>query len=246
MYLISACLCGVNCKYSGENNLNKDCLKLLEEDQAILICPEQLGGLTTPRNPAEITGGTAKSIVDKGVGRVITKEGEDVTESFIKGANETINIAKLSGTVAAILKEGSPSCGCNYIYDGSFSGIKKEGDGITAYMLKEAGIEVISDEEYSRKIEESNKLIFLSDYEFKRKENEFQDDDYDGAIVYSIIKNDEEIITDLPENVEKNMKRLIITMAKEMFGLETIDDIEDATGFTKDEIKEILEENEDE
>ncbi|MDS0527487.1 DUF523 domain-containing protein [Clostridium sp. SHJSY1] len=245
MYLISACLCGVNCKYNGENNLNKDCLKLLEEDQAILICPEQLGGLTTPRKPAEIIDGTAKDIIDRDIGKVITKEGKDVTESFIRGAKETINIAKLSGTIAAILKEGSPSCGCNYIYDGSFSGNKIEGEGITAYMLKEAGIEVISDEEYSKKVEESNKLIFLSDYEFKRKENEFEDDNYDGAIVYSIIRNDEEIITDLPENVEKNMKRLIITMAKEMFGLETIEDIEDATGFTKEEIKEILEEDKD-
>jgi uncharacterized protein YbbK (DUF523 family) len=245
MYLISACLCGVNCKYSGKNNLNKDCLKLLEEDQAILICPEQLGGLTTPRNSAEILGGTAKDIVNKGRGKVLTKAGEDVTEAFIRGAEESINIAKSSGTIAAILKEGSPSCGCNYIYDGSFSGNKIEGEGITAYMLKEAGIEVISDVEYSVKVEESNKLIFLSDYEFKRKENSEYDTEGDGAIIYSIIKNDEEIITDLPENVEKNMKRLIITMSKEMFGLETIEDIEDATGFTKEEIEEILKENDD-
>jgi uncharacterized protein YbbK (DUF523 family) len=245
MYLISACLCGVNCKYSGKNNLNKDCLKLLEQDEAILICPEQLGGLTTPRNPAEIIDGTAKSIVNDGVGKVVTSEGEDVTKSFIKGAKETIEIAKASGTVAAILKEGSPSCGCNHIYDGSFSGKKINGEGITSYLLKESGIEVISDEEYSKKIEESNKLIYLSDYDFKRKETDENYQDEDGAIVYTIMKDNEEIIADLPENVEKNMKRLVITMAKEMFGLETLDDIESATGFTKEEIKEILEENKD-
>ncbi|MBD7910088.1 DUF523 domain-containing protein [Clostridium cibarium] len=246
MYLISACLCGVNCKYSGKNNLNKDCVKLLEQGEAILICPEQLGGLTTPRKPAEIIGGTARSIVEDGIGKVVTSEGEDVTESFIKGAEETIKIAKTSGTIAAILKEGSPSCGCNYIYDGSFCGSKIAGEGITAYILKRSGVDILSDKEYSEKIEESNKLIYLSDYDFKRKDVDENFGNEESAIVYSIIKDDEEIITDLPENVEKNMKRLIITMAKEMFGLETLEDIESATGFTKKEILEVLEESKDE
>lgn len=143
MYLISSCLCGVNCKYSGSNNLNEKCLKLLEEGKAILVCPEQLGGLTTPRTPAEIKG-TAKGVLDE-KDKVITKDNLDVTEAFLKGANETLHIAKLSKIKTAILKEGSPSCGVNYIYDGSFTGKKVAGKGITAAVLKENGIKVISE-----------------------------------------------------------------------------------------------------
>lgn len=137
MYLVSACLCGVNCKYSGKNNLNNECVKLLEKGEAILICPEQLGGLTTPREPAEIRGE-----------KVITKDGVDVTRDFIKGAEETLRIAKISNIKVAILKESSPSCGCNFIYDGSFSGKKIKGEGITCNLLKKEGIKVISDEEF--------------------------------------------------------------------------------------------------
>jgi len=241
MYLISACLCGINCKYSGENNLNEDCLTLLEQDQAILICPEQLGGLTTPRDPGEIIG-DAKSIITKGIGKVITKEGEDVTAAFLRGAKETIKIAKASGTLAAILKDGSPSCGCNYIYDGTFTGEKIEGEGITCAMLKEEGIEVISDEEYSKKICESKTLIFLSDYDFKRKK--VDGDEVKESIVYTLIHDDdEEIITELPPIVEKQMKKLVLSMAKEMFGINDLQELSEATGFTIKEIEELLKES---
>ncbi|WP_418222535.1 DUF523 domain-containing protein [Clostridium isatidis] len=143
MYLISGCLCGVNCKYNGKNNLNEKCLKLLEEGKAILICPEQLGGLTTPRVPAEIIG-TAEGVL-KGEDKIITQNNTNVTEEFIKGAMETLNIAKRCNIKMAILKEGSPSCGVNYVYDGTFSGNKIKGQGITAKLLKENGIEIISD-----------------------------------------------------------------------------------------------------
>lgn len=143
MYLISSCLCGVNCKYSGGNNLNEKCLELLKEGKVILVCPEQLGGLSTPRTPAEIKG-TAKSVINK-EGKVVTKENIDVTEEFLKGAYEVLNIAKLTNVTKAILKEGSPSCGVNYIYDGSFTGKKIDGKGITATILEENGIEIISE-----------------------------------------------------------------------------------------------------
>ncbi len=143
MYLISSCLCGVNCKYSGSNNLNEDCLKLLQEGKAILVCPEQLGGLSTPRTPAEIKG-TANGVLYKS-DKVITKDGIDVTKEFIKGAMETLHIAKLSNVKTAILKEGSPSCGVNYIYDGSFTGKKISGKGITATILNNNEINVISE-----------------------------------------------------------------------------------------------------
>ena len=84
MYLISSCLCGVNCKYSGGNNLNEKCLNLFNEGKAILACPEKLGGLSTPRTPAEIKG-TARGVINK-VDIVVTKDNIDVTESFLKGA----------------------------------------------------------------------------------------------------------------------------------------------------------------
>ncbi len=152
MYLVSACLCGVNCKYNGSNNLNNDCLNLLIDNKAILVCPEQLGGLTTPRKPSEIKENNEK--IDKK--KVMTKDGGDVSENFIKGAKETLRIAKLSNVHTAILKEGSPSCGCNFIYDGKFSGNKIKGEGVTCSILRKAGIRVFSDEEYSLLIKENN------------------------------------------------------------------------------------------
>nr|WP_306813887.1 DUF523 domain-containing protein [Clostridium sp. DSM 100503] len=134
MYLISSCLCGINCKYNGGNNVNSNCLDLFKEGKAILICPEQLGGLPTPRTPAEIQGDSEEIL--NGNHKIITKEGLDVTKEFLKGAYETLHIAKLSNINKAILKEGSPSCGVNYVYDGSFNGTKIKGKGLTATILK--------------------------------------------------------------------------------------------------------------
>ena len=136
-YLVSACLCGVNCKYNGKNNLNEKCLELFKEGRAILVCPEQLGGLKTPRDPSEIKGN-----------KVISIENQDVTIEFQRGAEETLKIAKMAGIKKAILKEGSPSCGSNFIYDGSFKGIKIEGEGILASLLRKNNIEVISSDNY--------------------------------------------------------------------------------------------------
>ncbi|MGL5381444.1 DUF523 domain-containing protein [Clostridium sp.] len=144
MYLISGCLCGLNCKYNGKNNLNSTCIDLLKKGKAVLICPEQLGGLSTPRNPVEIQGGVAKDILS-GRGRVCDINGNDVTLSFIKGAKEVLEIAKIVNPKAVILKEGSPSCGVNYVYDGSFTGKKINGQGVTSFLLKENGFDVISD-----------------------------------------------------------------------------------------------------
>lgn len=149
MYLISSCLCGVNCKYSGGNNLNEKCLDLFKEGKAILVCPEQLGGLSTPRTPAEIKG-TARGVINR-EDKVFTKESIDVTEAFLKGAYETLNIAKLGKVKKAILKEGSPSCGVNYVYDGSFKGIKINGKGVTTAILEENGIEVLSEVNFGGK-----------------------------------------------------------------------------------------------
>lgn len=143
MYLISSCLCGVNCKYNGGNNINEKCLELLKEGKGILVCPEQLGGFSTPRTPAEIKG-TAKGVINK-EDKVVNKDNIDVTNEFLKGAYEALHIAKLSNVKKAILKEGSPSCGVNYIYDGSFTGKKIYGKGITSTILEENGIDIISE-----------------------------------------------------------------------------------------------------
>ena len=145
MYLISACLCGVNCKYNGANNYNEKCNELFISGKAVLICPEQLGGLTTPRVPSELQA-NAKDVME-GNGKVITKEGLDVTKEFIKGAKEVVKIAKKIPVSAAILKEGSPSCGVNFVYDGSFNEKKVKGRGITTEMLNEIGIKTLSEKD---------------------------------------------------------------------------------------------------
>jgi len=136
MKLCSACLLGVKCRYNGRDARNKKVMALLKKEILIPVCPEQLGGLPTPREPAEIR-----------EGKVITKSGKDVTENFKRGAEEVLKIAKLFGISEAILKQGSPSCGCGRIYDGTFSGKIIEGDGITATLLKKHGIKVITEED---------------------------------------------------------------------------------------------------
>ena len=129
--LVSACLLGIDCKYNGKNNKNEQVLELLKDHDLIPVCPEIMGGLTTPRTPAEIK-----------ENKVITKDGKNVTKQYQKGAEETLKIAKLYNCQAAILKEKSPSCGCGKVYDGTCTGTLVDGDGITARFLKEHGIRI--------------------------------------------------------------------------------------------------------
>ncbi|MBP1743678.1 MAG: hypothetical protein H6Q58_656 [Firmicutes bacterium] len=143
MILVSACLCGTNCKYNGGNNLNREVLGLLAEGKAIPVCPEQLGGLATPRSAMEISGGTGADVLD-GRARVVSSSGTDTTENFIRGAREVLSIAKAAGAKEVILKAKSPSCGCGLIYDGTFSGRLIEGNGVTAELLIRNGIVVIT------------------------------------------------------------------------------------------------------
>ena len=146
MYIVSACLAGVCTRYDAKIYEDNNIIKLIDSKQVILVCPEQLGGLSTPRPPAEIVGGDGNDVLE-GKAKVINKNGEDVTKSFIKGAEETLRIAELYKVNKAILKRSSPSCGCGRIYDGSFSGNKIDGDGITSALLKKNGIEVMTEEE---------------------------------------------------------------------------------------------------
>lgn len=149
MYIISACLCGVNCKYNGLNNYNEKCNELFISGKAVLVCPEQLGGLPTPRIPSELQDNTLNII--NGNGKILNRDGKDVTENFLKGAKEVVNIAEKLNIKKAILKEGSPSCGVNYIYDGTFNGNKIKGAGVTSELLKALDIEVISEEDLDRR-----------------------------------------------------------------------------------------------
>lgn len=142
---------GINCKYNGKNNENPRLIKLLEEKGFLPVCPEELGGLTTPRLPAEIQGGEGKDVLD-GRAKVINVEGEDVTEQFIRGAEETVKLAKNMDVHFAVLKARSPSCGAGDIYDGSFSGRLTKGEGVTTALLKKHGIEVYTEESISEKI----------------------------------------------------------------------------------------------
>jgi len=136
MKLCSACLLGINCRYKGDNKLNDRVVALSKKEILIPVCPEQLGGLTTPREAAEQQG-------DK----VITKSGKDVTENFKRGAEEVLKLAKLFNFKEAILRQKSPSCGCGKIYDGTFSGKIIKGDGVTTALLKKHGIKVITEED---------------------------------------------------------------------------------------------------
>jgi uncharacterized protein YbbK (DUF523 family) len=126
----------VKCRYNGKSALNKKVVSLLRSEVLIPVCPEQLGGLPTPREPAEIVGN-----------RVFTISGRDVTENFIRGAKETLRIAKLFNISEAVMKQGSPSCGFGRIYDGTFSGKTRKGEGVTATLLKKHGIKIVTEED---------------------------------------------------------------------------------------------------
>ena len=145
MIVVSACLLGENCKYSGGNNKSEKVLKYLEGKEYVVVCPEQLGGLTTPRDPSEITTDGDKDGKDvlEGKAKVVSNKGVDVTSNFIKGAEEALKIAKENNATEAILKEGSPSCGYSYIYDGTFSKKKIKGMGVTASILDKNNIKII-------------------------------------------------------------------------------------------------------
>ncbi|HML67136.1 MAG TPA: DUF523 domain-containing protein [Clostridia bacterium] len=134
--LISACLLGVPCRYDGTGTGDKRILSLAETHHLVPVCPEQLGGLPTPRPPAE-----------RHDTRVLTRDERDVTAAFARGAEETLRLAKLFSCRIAILKSNSPSCGSGQIYDGCFCGRLIPGDGMTAALLKAEGLTVLSEKD---------------------------------------------------------------------------------------------------
>ena len=136
--LISACLLGACCRYDGASKAHPLAAALAERHTLVPVCPEQLGGLPTPRPPAERRGG-----------RVVTRSG-DVTEQYRRGAEETLKVCKLLGCEAAVLKERSPSCGRGQVYDGTFSGTLTAGDGVTAELLAAHGIPVYGESQIEK------------------------------------------------------------------------------------------------
>lgn len=140
--LVSACLLGCHCRYDGRDNLDSRIASEAAKRGWIPVCAEILGGLTTPRVPAERLGE-----------KIVGKDGSDVTDAFFRGANEVAHLAALYGAKYALLKERSPSCGSGIIYDGTFTGARAAGDGATAQKLKRMNIQVFGETQLDELLE---------------------------------------------------------------------------------------------
>lgn len=146
--LVSACLAGVPSRFDGSGAKDDLVSRLVAEGRAVLVCPEVDGGLSTPRPPAEIVGGDGHDVL-AGRARVLTKEGVDVTDAYVKGAHAALAAAERAGARVAVLKSRSPSCGLGRIYDGSHNRHLTAGDGVTVALLRSSGMTVFSDEDGS-------------------------------------------------------------------------------------------------
>lgn len=145
MKVVSGCLAGCKCRYDQKAATGLDIESMVWSGEAIPVCPEQMGGLPTPRNPAEIVGGDGFDVLD-GKAKVIDSQGNDFTDEFIRGAEQALRLAQMVKTKEAILKSKSPSCGSSKIYDGSFSGRTKTAVGVTTALFIRNGISVSSEE----------------------------------------------------------------------------------------------------
>lgn len=143
--VLSACLAGRRCAYDG-GAANQE-VRVAGSDEVVLVCPEVLGGLSTPRPRAEIVGGDGFDVLD-GKARVVTHTGQDVTEAYLAGAEESLRLALRSGASEAVLQDFSPSCGCRQINDGSFHKRRVRGVGVTTALLLRNGFSVIPHHEY--------------------------------------------------------------------------------------------------
>lgn len=147
MILVSSCLAGFEVRYNGSHSLDNRVLSLIKNGKAIAVCPELMGGFSTPRESAEIVGGTGEDVLN-GTARVVEKSGRDVTDLYLKGAYETLIKAKEVNATIVVLKEYSPSCGSKMIYSGEFRNEKMAGNGVTSALLLKNHIRVISEEEF--------------------------------------------------------------------------------------------------
>lgn len=137
-YLVSACLAGYNCRYNGRSSLDNRIIDMVQNGIAIPVCPEQLGGLPTPRPRCEI-------VIQNNKLNIISSDGNDFTREFAAGAEKSLQLAQANNITKAILKSASPSCGYGEIYDGTFSGRKISGNGITAELLHKNGIKIFNE-----------------------------------------------------------------------------------------------------
>ena len=142
MKIVSACLVGINCRFDGKNKLDRHLLEVFKKGELLSVCPEQLGGLPTPRVPAKIVDGDGYDVLD-GKTKVVNEKNEDVTKNFVKGATEILKIVKSLNIKEAILESKSPSCGSGELYDEA-SGSSIKGDGVLTALLKRNGIHVTS------------------------------------------------------------------------------------------------------
>ncbi|MBB4568522.1 DUF523 domain-containing protein [Rhizobium leucaenae] len=153
--LVSACLMGHAVRYDGRSKplIHPAIERWREEGRLVTICPEMSAGMAVPRPPAEIADGAAGEDVLAGSARVIEVTGGDITTAFRQAAENALALAQETGCLYALLIDGSPSCGSGFIYDGTFSGGRHMGHGVTAALLKQAGVEVYSDREIDRLVE---------------------------------------------------------------------------------------------
>jgi uncharacterized protein YbbK (DUF523 family) len=139
---VSGCLAGLNCRYDGRSKPDEKALELVKTSGALPFCPECLAGLPAPRAPSEIRGGDGEDVLN-GKARVVSRDGRDRTAEFILGAKKTLKFCRENGITEVWLKSKSPSCGVSRIYDGTFSGTKREGMGVTAAYLRQNGIKTV-------------------------------------------------------------------------------------------------------
>lgn len=143
--LVSRCLLGHLVRYDGgASGPYAQLSQWQAEGRVVPLCPEVAGGLPTPRAAAEIPGGQGAQVL-QGLARVITNEGEDVSDAFLSGADQALELVRRHDIRIAVLKANSPSCGNLLTYDGTFSGVKVRGEGVTAALLKQAGVQVFSE-----------------------------------------------------------------------------------------------------
>lgn len=150
--LISACLVGLNTRFNGGNKKDENLARLSKQSHVVFTCPEQLGGLPTPREPAEIEFGKSARDVFEGNGKVFSISGIDQTKEYLNAANKTLAFCKENGVSIAILKLKSPSCGSQKIYDGSFTGNVIDGEGLVTYLLEKNNIKVYNEDNYPKEL----------------------------------------------------------------------------------------------
>ncbi len=165
MYLVSACLAGIQCRYDGKGSVDTTVMEIVNKGEAILVCPEVIAGLPTPRPRCERRANEVnkqfnnkcdlldtkinkeEAVIEKNQIQIICEDGRDLTKEFYQGAQKVLELAKANNITMAILKSKSPSCGIGFIYDGNFTGTLTKGNGVTAELLLQNGIKVVTENE---------------------------------------------------------------------------------------------------